>query len=583
MNKKFLTDQLSLFAKKAFSFLIVGSFTFSLHSCSLLPVSQTKMVSEKTATNQNTNKLKFDLKISFDNPFSVKAAPRVPKKIEEIKSYQVFLCTDPNAPFTSKVNTAGGADINLDRDGASLNVAGFHSLTFNDVPAGNTYYAVVSAYDQVGGGGNNITAEQFYPGDNTFHQMAVSTNGIQVNNDFTLNIIGNNFLAVNLELEAASPGDNDFQVDGGGVSNQENPSLATNNLGNGLIVYSDTRDFGATGRGIYARSLLNFVPFGQELLFSDAAIGSMKIEPEININSSGDGLIVWHDFRDGANANIYAHKVVNYQPSGSDFLVSSDNASMKTNPHISLNVSGDGVVVWEDQRNGSSTPNIYLRKIVNFSPVDSDIQLDSSLASFSQLNPRIGTIDANGNSLVVWQNKGASGNFGIYLKKITAFAPDQALPTQVDSDSGDTTSQKVPALQTNDQGNGLIVWVDGRNFDSLHYRAIVNYTPIGSDELLEAPTGLALPTSYPPSIALNNVGDGLVVFSSDQISGVFNIWGIKIERFRRTGNTKLITDISPSGTQSVPLVTINNRGNGIVAWQRNSDIYAHHLIEFEPY
>src|SRR5690606_34072239 len=112
----------------------------------------------------------------------------------------------------------------------------------------------------------------------------------------------------------------------------------------------------------------------------------------------GNGMVVWEDYRNGVNGNIFAKQIVNYIPSGSDIIIATDTASNKTTPQIMVNANGEGIIAWSDDRNGPL--NIYMKYITAYAPSGADILLDGNAAnnSYDQLNPKIGRINLSGDA-----------------------------------------------------------------------------------------------------------------------------------------------------------------------------------------
>ena len=126
---------------------------------------------------------------SLRDAFNTKASTNG-KNSNSIQSLRVNLCTDANAPFTSRLGANNG--FKIARSGPlTANV-----VTFSNVPAGGPYFATVAAFDVPFGSipdpaiaveglvaaNNNGTA---YSGD-AGATIAVSTNSVTVNANLTL-------------------------------------------------------------------------------------------------------------------------------------------------------------------------------------------------------------------------------------------------------------------------------------------------------------------------------------------------------------------------------------------------------------
>jgi hypothetical protein len=124
-------------------------------------------------------------------------------------------------------------------------------------------------------------------------------------------------------------------------------------------------------KGLYIQNfnvdLVNKVPFN-----ISSTITSHKSFPRLSLSESGSGMVIWHDSREieiGGKTRIFAKKIADYTPQESpDIKVSTTglDAFDENLPDISLNNSGNGIAIWND--NVFLSEKIIARHIINFQP-----------------------------------------------------------------------------------------------------------------------------------------------------------------------------------------------------------------------
>ncbi|MFN8674449.1 MAG: hypothetical protein U0457_20510 [Candidatus Sericytochromatia bacterium] len=155
-----------------------------LFSCSNNIINQQIDITSNKVTIKTSDKIgaKLSLQIGNLTNFKTKASVdgNLVKKFSDVKSFRVWLCTNPELPITSAITTS---QFDFDK----IITDNYSWVDFINVPAGGPYYAVVSAYDDLKTNSirKNITKEFTFATDG-IQKLAVSSNSITVNSDFTL-------------------------------------------------------------------------------------------------------------------------------------------------------------------------------------------------------------------------------------------------------------------------------------------------------------------------------------------------------------------------------------------------------------
>lgn len=196
----------------------------------------------------------------------------------------------------------------------------------------------------------------------------------------------------------------------------------------------------------------------------------------------GNWLVVWHDYRNGSDPDIYAARVdssgIVLDPLG---IAVSTAPGDQRYPRVAFN-GQDFVVVWHDYRNGDSA-DIYAARVDRSGNVLDPQGIPVSVRTGNQWYPDIATDGTT--CLVTWQDRRNGSNYDIYAARLerSGSVPDpNGIPV-----SGAGSSQQRPRAAF-DGMNYFIVWQDRRNGDSTDiYGARVS--PLGS--LLD-PDGVAI-------------------------------------------------------------------------------------------
>lgn len=190
--------------------------------------------------------------------------------------------------------------------------------------------------------------------------------------------------------------------------------------------------------------------------------GQNATSPHVDINNSGEALIVWNQ-SDGSNNQIfrseYREGVWNDPTSLSD-NISPDGQSVTGMPDVALNDDGEGVIVWT-QSDGSN-PQIFRSEYREGSWIDPKNLADNiSPGGQSAGGPDV-AINSIGDSVVVWlQSVGTDSQIfrSEYRNGVWAMPTDLS-----DNISPDGTLANNPRVALNSNGDAIIVWsgfVDG--------------------------------------------------------------------------------------------------------------------------
>ena len=371
------------------------------------------------------------------------------------------------------------------------------------------------------------------------------------------------------------------------TGNQEDQRINRDESGGAIIVWTDYRNSSTTYGDIYVQKLDaegNAVwPINGVAL--TAAVSALN--PRIYRDGSGGVLITWEHYN-GTNYDIYAQKI----DSGGSILWTSGGVAVSTAsrsqryPIIRNDGSGGAIIVWQDYRNGTDW-NIYIQRInssgtavctANGAPV--------STSTGDQTNPRM--VENSDNSvIVVWQDYRSGTNWDIYAQKInlncTMLWTANGIP--VVTASGDQYWQRPTA---DGNGGAIIVWEDYRSgtgvqvyaqrLDSTDGHNLWTLNGVPACYSACALTGTS--TRAYPQPSTDGSGGGIVVWQDYRLGTFTHIYAQRIDA---GGNILWTTDGIPVSTieqthgQWDPDIVTDAYGRSTVVWFDNNGLYAQRI------
>jgi len=269
------------------------------------------------------------------------------------------------------------------------------------------------------------------------------------------------------------------------ASDQRFPSLAYG--GKYLIVWQDHR----TGDwDIYGQCISSDGEQGNSFPITTAPDSQER--PDVVYNSVKDEyLIIWQDYRHG-NWDIYGRKVSGQcSPLGDEFPISQE-AERQWYPALAYN-SGENqyLMVWWDNRDAAAGGDIYGQRL---SPEGELLGADLPVAAAQGLQwfPDVAYSNFDNDYLVVWEDNrnSTSTAFDIYGQRV---ASDGEMKGHNFPISTAPDNQERPALAYNDLGNQcLAVWQDDRNYNTLFweiYGELLEDVAISKEAPIKAPPG----------------------------------------------------------------------------------------------
>ena len=253
-------------------------------------------------------------------------------------------------------------------------------------------------------------------------------------------------------------------------------------------------------------------------------VGDVQWFPQVASDGTGGAYVVWGDNRSG-DFDVYIQRVdasgaVLWMANGVPVCSATDT---QWNPQIVSDGIGGAIVIWEDERDGST--DIYAQRVDFlglFIWTTNGVPLCQ--AAENQRNPRL-VSDGTGGAIITWQDN-RSGNADIYIQRVDGsghvlWATNGAAVCTAAED------QRYPQIISDGADGAIITWMDGRGVDEDIYAQRIYSTGME----LWYPNGIPLCRAaldqHSPQIAPDGVG-GAVIMWEDKRSGDYYVYAARV-------------------------------------------------------
>ena len=255
----------------------------------------------------------------------------------------------------------------------------------------------------------------------------------------------------------------------------------------------------------------------------------------------------------------------------SDFQVNDDQGSENQNSSsIAVDVSGNFIITWDDERNGIGNGDIYAQRYSSDGiAFGSNFKVNDVMGSIGQGFPSI-TVDGSGNFIITWDDE-RNGNYDIYAQRYSSKGTALGGNFQVNDDQG-STYHSNPSISTDDSGNFIITWEDRENDAIKAQRYSSDGTALGSNFKVNDDEGSTF--KYEPSIAVDGSGNFIITWEDGRNPVEGCPWDlytdIYAQRYSSDGTAQdsnfQVNDDRDCIVLYNPSISADSSGNFIITW-----------------
>jgi hypothetical protein len=252
------------------------------------------------------------------------------------------------------------------------------------------------------------------------------------------------------------------------AGNQSVPCIASDGAGGAVVVWSDLR---GSQSDLYVHHVLASGALDAAFPADGAALcaeSGNQSGPVITAADGGGFLVAWHDYRSALDADVYAHRLLpsgavdGTWPGGGRKLCGAVGEQYATG--LAPDGAGGAIVVWYDYRDGEEA-DVYVQRVRSTGVVDPDWPTDGRALSThpgDQVTPRI-VGDGAGGAYAAWHDYRNGSTADIYAHHVLATgALDPAWPPEGHALCLAPGEQHTPGLAVDGAGGMIAAWTDFR-------------------------------------------------------------------------------------------------------------------------
>jgi hypothetical protein len=288
----------------------------------------------------------------------------------------------------------------------------------------------------------------------------------------------------------------------------------------------------------------------------------------VGMDASGNTVVVWSSQgQDGGGWGVFGQRYdVNGMPLGGEFQINTTAAGDQNHPSVAVAPDGSFLVVWQSQgQDGGGWGVFGQRYDASGNRVGGEFQVNVTTAG-DQENPSVAT-DGQGDYVVTWQSQGQDGDgWGVFARRYNAAG---ALGGEVQVNSTTAGDQQNARVAMSSNGTSVVVWQsqgqDGSGWGVFGQRYDSTGSPVGSEFQVNTTTA---GDQVDPSVAISAAGAFVATWSSYGQDG--DGWGVFAQRFFNDGSAngqEFQVNVTTAGDQTSSSVSMDSRGNFLVAWQ----------------
>lgn len=260
--------------------------------------------------------------------------------------------------------------------------------------------------------------------------------------------------------------------------NQSDVSLAPDGTGGVIVAWYDPRDNDPYDTDIYVQRVDGtgtVIWTTNGIRISDTPT-NMQSDPCVVSDGAGGAIIVWADNQGSNFGDIYGQRI----DAGGNVLWAADgvpicavNFSTQWDQDVAMDGEGGAIVAWEDSRNGSTNPDIYMQRVDGSgASLWKPNGVEICIAADWQDTPALCRL-AGGGALVAWRDKRNGATSDIYAQRVDDLGNITLAPDGV-AICVAAGNQLTPAVVATGSNSAMVAWEDRRSGVADIYAFLVN-------------------------------------------------------------------------------------------------------------
>lgn len=352
------------------------------------------------------------------------------------------------------------------------------------------------------------------------------------------------------------------------------PAIAVNSDGSFMVAFESFEEDGS-GFGIFAQ---RFNANGTAIANSRVQVNTAAVDdqsaPAMATDGAGNVLIVWQS-NDADGYGVFGQWFnSDGARNGEEFRVNSSIIGDQMKPDVALDPTGRAVVAWQSRGQDGDGLGVYFIRYDTLGDVTGTEQLATNSTTGDQQAPSVAAASTTGEFTIAWQGPGAlvegEASIEVFSRRYSSLGVPLADEVQVNAVVD--KDQVLPDVAMDANGNTIVVWqVEGQqgSGSDIYGRRISSAgVPVGDDFIVNTTTSRPQRT---PSVAIDGAGNSIVTWQSQYQDGYS--WGIYGRAYDASGATlqsEFEINERVEGPQTIPNVHVNSTGATVVTWIGNS-------------
>jgi hypothetical protein len=351
-----------------------------------------------------------------------------------------------------------------------------------------------------------------------------------------------------------------------GTGTSDQPQVAVDGQSNALAVWKYTEP---AATRIWAARYTRVDLWGAPEPIDDSDQASTSTNPRLATDDAGNGFVVWEQSEDGgATANIWTNRYAVDEGWGNPSLLQNGEVTAARVPSVAADPAGNATAVWVQREMDGDNQVVWASRYEPGSGWGAAASIDPMPTPTAGTKTSVG-MDTDGNAIAVWARPTvpSTGGRGEVLWA-NRYVADEGWGTAELIKPDPDTRAREERLAVGPNGDAFVVWVQNEetrdDIWSVRYSGSTWGTPEPIDSFEDR-------NKKEPDIAVDAMGVAHAVWS--QADPDFeNIWANQYEPGSGWGAPELIEppneDPNEDGDATAPRLGINAAGNTFVVWRQ---------------